>query len=172
MVKTIKVFLLLTGLTISAFAQSSDSLTFVKTKWQKTKVAAHVRLFRHHFNEKNLFAANQNIFYVEVKNKGRRAVFAFDAEEKELVTTSDFGKRDSALVAINGNFFDVKNGGSVDFVRVNGKVINENRLEKEGKRAFHQQAAVVIEDGKLNIIKWDGTKDWETKLPGQNILLN
>jgi len=172
MVKTIKAFLLLTGLTISVFAQNRDSLTFVKTKWQKTRVAAHVRLFRHHFNEKNLFAANQNISYVEVKNKGRRAVFAFDAEEKELVTTSDFGKRDSALLAINGNFFDVKNGGSVDFVRVNGKVVNENRLEKEDKRAFHQQAAVMLEDGKLNIIKWDGTKDWETKLPGQNILLN
>ena len=163
---------LLISLSISTFAQDLDSLTFVKTKWQKTRVAKQVKLFKYHFNNKNLFTANENISFIEVKNTGRKAIFALDAEEKELITTSNFGLRDTAIVAINGNFFDVKNGGSVDFVRLNGKTINENRLEKNNQRARHQQAAVVIENGKISIKKWDKSEDWEMKLTEQNVMLN
>jgi len=157
---------------IPGFAQNADSLSVVKTKWQKTKIARQVKLFHHHFNSKNLFGANENISFVEVKNSGKKAVFALGGEEKELIKTSDFGKRDTAIVALNGNFFDVKDGGSVDFVRVDGKVINTNQLNKNNNRAKHQQAAVVIEKGKIAVKKWDGSVDWETKLIEENVLLN
>ncbi len=156
----------------SAFGQNADSITLVKAKWQRNKIAKQVILFRHHFDQKNLFAANQNISFLEIKNTGRKAVFAIGAEEKELITTSNFGLRDTAIAAVNGNFFDVKNGGSVDFVRVNGKTINTNRLDKNGNRARHQEAAIVMDKGKISIKKWDGSADWETKLSEQNVLLN
>lgn len=156
----------------SAFGQNADSITLVKAKWQRNKIAKQVILFRHHFDQKNLFAANQNISFLEIKNTGRKAVFAIGAEEKELITTSNFGLRDTAIAAVNGNFFDVKNGGSVDFVRVNGKTINTNRLDKNGNRAKHQEAAIVMDKGKISIKKWDGSADWETKLSEQNVLLN
>lgn len=169
-----KLFFVLTLFTsgLSAFGQNADSLTVVKTKWQKNKIAKQVVLYRHHFDQKNLFAANENISYLEIKNAGNKAIFAIGAEEKTLITTSDFGLNDTAIAAVNGNFFDVKNGGSVDFVRVNGKTINTNRLDKNGNRARHQEAAVVIDNGKISIKKWDGSTDWETKLNEQNVLLN
>ncbi|WP_025141745.1 phosphodiester glycosidase family protein [Pedobacter jeongneungensis] len=157
---------------LSAFSQSADSLTVVKAKWQKNKIARQVVLFRHHFDQKNLFAANENISFLEIKNTGRKAVFAIGAEEKELITTSNFGLRDTAIAAVNGNFFDVKNGGSVDFVRINGQTINTNRLDKNGNRARHQEAAIVMDKGKISIKKWDGSADWETKLKEKNVFLN
>ena len=172
MFKKTAILFLISVLTLTAFAQDKDSLTFVKTHWTKSRVARQVKLFKHHFNEKNLFAANEHISFLEVKNTGRKAIFAIDAEEKELITTSEFGRRANALAAVNGNFFDVKNGGSVDFVRVDGKIINSNRLEKSGNRAFHQRAAVVIENGKIALKKWDGSTDWEKNLIEKNILLN
>lgn len=172
MIKKALLFVLFLAIYLIGFAQSQDSISIVKTKWQKTRIAKKVLLFNHHFNNKNLFGANENISFIEVKNTGRKAIFALAAEEKELIATSNFAARDSAIVAINGNFFDVKNGGSVDFVKVNGKVINQNRLEKNGARARHQQAAVVIDKGKLTIKKWDGTTDWENKLIEENVLLN
>ncbi|RDC56902.1 phosphodiester glycosidase family protein [Pedobacter chinensis] len=172
MFKKLFLYLFITTSASYGYAQQADSITVVKAKWQKTKIARQVKLFRYHFNHENLFAANENISFLEVNNTGRKAVFALGAEEKELITTSDFGLRDTAIAALNGNFFDVKNGGSVDFVRVDGKIINTNRLEKNGERARHQQAAVVIEDGKIAIKKWDGTPDWETKLTEQSVMLN
>ncbi|MCX2472966.1 phosphodiester glycosidase family protein [Pedobacter sp. MC2016-05] len=172
MLKKLFSLILITSIAFFTYAQNVDSATVVKTKWQRTRVAKQVRLFRHHFDQKNLFAANENISFLEIKNTGRKAVFALGAEERELITTSNFGIRDTAIAAVNGNFFDVKNGGSVDFVKVKGNIINTNRLDKEGNRARHQQAAVVIDNGKISIKKWDGTADWETKLMEQNIMLN
>ncbi|WP_316830318.1 phosphodiester glycosidase family protein [Pedobacter aquatilis] len=169
--KTITLFLFL-SIPFLGFAQQKDSLTFVKTRWQKTRIAKQVRLFNYHFDQKNLFAANENISFLEIKNTGNKAVFKFAAEEKELITASSFGSRDTAIAAVNGNFFDVKNGGSVDFVKVDGKVINQNRLEKNNERAFHQRAAVLIDNGKVSVKKWDGSTDWEKNLTTKNILLN
>lgn len=172
MFKRIFFFALISLTTSFGYAQNVDSVAVVKTRWQKTRIAKQVKLFRHHFDQKNLFAANENISFLEVKNSGRKVVFALGAEEKELINTSNFGVRDTAIAAINGNFFDVKNGGSVDFVKVNGKIINTNRLDKNGERARHQQAAVVIDNGKIAVKKWDGNTDWETTLSEQNIMLN
>ncbi|RYD70766.1 MAG: hypothetical protein EOP55_21705, partial [Sphingobacteriales bacterium] len=60
--------------------------------------------------------------------------------------------------------------GSVDFIKSEGKVINQNRLDKNDKRARHQQAAVVINDGKLNLKKWDGTAIWEQNLSEKDVM--
>lgn len=172
MFKKLIPFALLSALSFFVNAQNIDSLTITKTKWQKTRLAKQVKLFAHHFNANNLFSANQNISFVEVKNCGKKAVFAIGAEEKILINTSDFALRDTAIAAINGNFFDVKNGGSVDFVKLRGKTINTNRLEKDNARARHQRAAIVISDGKISVKKWDGTVDWEIKLTESDVMLN
>lgn len=155
-----------------AFAQNTDSLNLVHAKWDKQRLARKIKLLTHHFDAKDLFLANQNISYLEIKNKGRSPVLAIAAEEKVLKTTSTFGTENNALAAVNGSFFDVKNGGSVDFIKVEGKVLAENRLEKNDSRAKHQQAAIVISNGKLALKKWDGTADWEQRLTEENVLLS
>lgn len=152
------------------YAQNADSVAVVNAKWQKQKIAAKTMLITHHFNEKNLFMANQHIAYVELKRKGNAPLFALGADEKVLKTTETFGKELNAIAAINGTFFDIKNGGSVDYIKVNGNVVNENRLDKNNKRARHQQAAVVIENGSLSIKKWDGTDNWEQSFTAKDVM--
>ncbi len=151
-------------------AQNIDSVTVVNAKWQKQKIAAKTKLITHHFNEKNLFAANQHVAYIEVNRRGNAPLFALGADGKILKTTETFGKELNAVAAINGTFFDIKNGGSVDYIKVNGNVVNENKLDKNGNRARHQQAAVVIENGKLTIKKWDGSKNWEQNLTEKDVM--
>ncbi|TKC12637.1 phosphodiester glycosidase family protein [Pedobacter polaris] len=153
-----------------AFAQNVDSIAVVKTKWQKQKIAPKTKLVSHHFNGKNLFMANQNISYVEVKPRGNAPLFAIGADVKVLKVTQIFGKENNAIAAINGTFFDIKNGGSVDFVKVGGAVINQNRLEKNNTRARHQRAAILINNGKLSIKKWDGSTNWEDSLTEKDVM--
>lgn len=152
------------------YAQNSDSATVVNAKWQKQKIAAKTTLITHHFNEKNLFLANQHVAYVEIKRKGNAPIFALGADERVLKTTETFGKELNSIAAINGTFFDIKNGGSVDYIKVNGSLVNENRLDKNNKRARHQQAAVVIENGALTIKKWDGNANWEQSLTEKDVM--
>lgn len=155
-----------------AYAQNNDSLVFVKAKWVQNKVAPKTKSFLYHFKEKNLFFSNQNISYIEVKNKSNANRFAIGFEEKILKTTSAFGRENGAIVAINGTFFDVKNGGSVDFIKVNRDIITQNRLDKSNNRAKHQQAAVVISEGKLQLKKWDGSEMWEKTLLEEDVMVS
>ena len=151
-------------------AQNIDSVTVVNAKWQKQKIAAKTKLITHHFNEKNLFAANQHVAYIEVNRKGNAPLFALGADGKILKTTETFGKELNAVAAINGTFFDIKNGGSVDYIKADGNIVNDNKLDKNGNRARHQLAAVVIENGKLTIKKWDGSKNWEQHLTEKDVM--
>jgi len=154
-------------ISLSTFAQS-DSITFVKAKWETQKLAPGL-IFKHFKFEKCLFDTNENISILEI-NPNKKLKIALGYEKQLLKKTSDFGKDGKALAAINGSFFDVKNGGSVDMLRFNGEVISPNRLEKSGERARHQRSALLFNKGKLSIAKWDGTADWESKLTGD--LLN
>lgn len=156
-----------------ASAQNNDSLAIVGAKWEKQKIAKKTNLVTHHFNEKNLFLANQYISYIEIKRKGNAPVFAFGNEVKVKKTTSTFGKELGAIAAINGTFFDVANGGSVDFIKMDGVVIKQNVLGKNGKRARHQETAIVIDDkGNLALKKWDNTPNWENNLPDKDVMLS
>lgn len=163
--------LLLSFYCISASPQDADSIVFVRSNWSKKRIAPKTTLLKQHFDAKNLFASNQNISYLEVKNKGNAPVFEIAGEVSVLKPTSAFGKASGAKAAVNGTFFDVKNGGSVDFIKVKGKVVNETRLEKNNSRAKHQEAAVVIQDGKLSLKKWNGSPDWEHTLTEENIMV-
>ena len=170
LIKMRKLFLLLLLATSSAFAQNSDSLTLVKAQWQKQKIASKTRLMTYHFNQKNLFNDNQNISFIVLKPSKNSPHFALGYAAKELKTTSTFGQQNNALAAINGTFFDVKNGGSVDFIKANDQTISPNQLGKNQNRARHQRAAIAIENGKLSIKKWDGTPNWEESLKAPEIM--
>jgi exopolysaccharide biosynthesis protein len=151
------------------FAQS-DSLAVSKANWKKEKIAKGVLLKTFWFNN-SLFSSNQNISILEVKQKNS-LLFDLGYDSKKLIKTSDFGKQNNAMAALNGTFFDITNGGSVDYIRAEGMVINENRLGKSGKRAAHQQSALVFNKGKLKIAKWDGSPFWEQSLKAEDIMVS
>ncbi len=156
-------------LTSVVFAQS-DSLAVLKATWVKEKISPGVHLKTFWFN-KTLFNSNQNVSILEIKPR-KKLFFDLGYDPQKLLITSDFGKNSNALAAINGTFFDIANGGSVDYIRANGKVINENRLGKNGKRAGHQESALAFNKGKLSIAKWDGKQDWEQTLKGDDIMVS
>lgn len=148
----------------------SDSLHFVRTKWQKKRINSTSKLFTKQFN--NLFGSNQNISYVAVRNHSKKARLAVGQEVKLLKPTSTFAKQHDAAAAVNGTFFDIENGGSVDFIKVGDSVYATNRLDNGVTRAGHQRSAIVINNGMLSIEKWDGTADWERQLKGQDVMVS
>ncbi len=154
----------------SVSAQDVDSVGFSKFKWGKTKIAKKTKLFTYNVTDSSLFKANQYISYVEVKNHRKAPGFFIGYDKKKLIKTSEFGENYDATAALNGTFFDIKDGGSVDFIKVNDTVINQSRPAKV--RALHQRAAVVINDRNLNIKKWDGSDAWENNISDENVMLS
>lgn len=161
--------LLLLFITGGIFAQS-DSLAVLKADWKKEKITSGVHLKTFWFN-KSLFNSNQNVSILEIKQK-RGLYLDLGYDHKILQKTSDFGRQNNALAALNGTFFDMANGGSVDYIRADGFVVNESRLGKNGNRAGHQESALVFNRGKLSIEKWNGKQDWEQSLDGEDIMVS
>lgn len=148
-----------------------DSIAVVNAKWETKRIARGISLKHYGFTGNTLFNSNQNITILEVKQK-RKLEFDLAAEARLKKTTSEFGAENNAIAAINGTFFDVANGGSVDYIRLNDCVINENRTLAANTRAIHQKAAVVIDKGKLLISQWNGSSDWEKLLKGEDVMLS
>jgi exopolysaccharide biosynthesis protein len=138
-----------------------DSLTVVSTKWDQQKICKGV-VWKHYLFKGNLFNSNQSVNILEI-TKPKKIHFKIGYEIKDLKITSEFGKQAHAIAALNGTFFDVKNGGSVDFIKINGNVVSTNEM-KDNKRSVHQKAALVFTNGKLKITKWNGKDDWESEL--------
>lgn len=155
---------------LSRSYSQTDSINVVKADWEKKKITSGVTLKTYWFNN-NLFGANQNVSILEIKPR-RKLVLDLGYDAKKLKTTSDFGKSTNSLAALNGTFFDIANGGSVDFIKSDGIVINENRLGKNGGRAGHQTAALVFNRGKLSIAKFNGDPNWEQSLVGEDLMVS
>lgn len=103
-------------------AQDQDSITFAQAERTTKKIKNGIIWHRIHSSE--LFGSTQEINWIEIDLKRHQKRIRLAADSTELKTTSDFAKEQQALVAINGGFFDMKNGGSVDYIRVDGEVIN------------------------------------------------
>ena len=141
-----------------------------KADWHPTKIAPKVTWETHHFNRAELFHANQNINVLRVKRQHSRLALAFGSGGQALLPTSELGKKAGAIAALNGTFFDVKNGGSVDFIRIDGIVLDTTRLT--GKiLAEHQRSALVIRRDQVQIMRGDSITGWEKKLLEGNVMV-
>jgi exopolysaccharide biosynthesis protein len=146
------------------WAQSdSVALLLKKTAWQSEKIAPRVRWQKHHFAQAELFHANQNLNILRIKKQHRPLRLQFGSGGQALIPTSELGEKNGAFAALNGTFFDVKNGGSVDFIRINGMTLDSTR--PAGKfLAEHQRSAIVIHRNQVEIIRGDSTIGWEKRL--------
>ena len=172
-IRIIITVILISCYSLLCYSQPTDSATFANANWSIKKISKGVKLHRYTFLKDSLFGSTQNISFIKTsKRLFRNPKFKIAADSKVLIATSTFAKQNDALTAINGNFFDTKNGGSVDFTKNNGVVVNANTKEKGDKLAFHQKAAVVIKKGKLDIKKWNGLSNWESELKETTVMLN
>ena len=150
-------------------AQTLSNLSNVD--WEQSKTYKKLKLKTHHFNTCNLFNANQYISILEIPKKAKLN-FVLAYQEKQLIYLDSFIKIHQALAGINGTFFDTKNGGSVDFIKANGALINKNLTPKNGLRPDHQRGAILISNGKLSLQQWNGDEHWEDYLNAENIMLS
>jgi exopolysaccharide biosynthesis protein len=160
----------------SSRAQSADTLPFLTAKWEKVDLGNGLLWQHYQFKNKELFNANQNIHILTSKRAKRRdrrrSVVAFVSDGDSLALTSVLAQNNQALTAVNGSFFDTKNGGAVDFIRINGEIFDSTR--HNGKRlAEHQMSALVIKDNKIWIEHARDSVDfrWETRIDAPNVMV-
>lgn len=166
-----------------SFAQKyypGDSLGITTTQWKTQDIGYRILWKNHHFNQKNLFEANQMINILETPLKNKKIKFSLvAADEKKadsaatrlLLPTSKMAIASHAIAAVNAGFFDTRNGGAVDFLKIDGKIMDTTRVINVPRLPTHAISAVTIHKNKVKIIKGEPTFGWEKQLKEDNVLL-
>lgn len=139
----ILLLLLSIGLLTPLQGQRSKMLTFKKES-AKEKVARGLHLYS--WDTESLFNTRQSIKILLIK-KPRRLKLAY--EQRELKTTSQFASGTQALAAVNAGFFNMKEGGSVSYLKVDNTTINEH---SSSNKMITTHSIGINEKGRLLII--------------------
>lgn len=156
---------------VSLGQTSADSVKLAQAKWHSVTVAPGLVWKQAHFTD--LFDSEQevNLLQIDLSVPQRRLAFAGLADG--LALTSEFAKDAGALAGINATFFDMKNGGSVTFLRIDGTVINETTLlNPDGTNHERANGALVVDAKGANIVTGDpAVVGWDKRLHAENGLV-
>ena len=147
----------------AAWGQSLDSVAVVQKEWTITPIEKGIVWKQGHFD--NLFESQQEINFVEIDLRKHRKRIGMAADSVQLKTAAQFATENDALVAINGGFFDMENGGAWDYIKVANKVVNRT------KKATARANAILLIDRKGVEIHPASSIDYENH-KARNVLLS
>lgn len=149
--------LLFSAIALAAFScglqaqdQTNDSLTFVKAKWAKEKVAKGIEWRQYHFKgDQKIFGAEEFVNVLVIDQKKAKRHFAIAAKEGDRSRTSDAAIAAGAIAAINGSFYNTKPPyNSVCHLKIDGKV----HFERSGNMGDRDGGMILIDDnGQLSL---------------------
>ncbi len=155
-----------------ALQSNTDSVRFYSAPWVVEPLSEGIEHRHYHFNNKELFNTNQNIHILHVNKKSARTRFKIVSAFGELVKTSKLANDAGALAAVNGGFFDMRQGGSVNYLRVDNELITDPQQGDTPKYGAHQDGVVAFDKERFDLLKRDRSKGktWEAQLDYANIL--
>lgn len=134
--KNITAFLFALLCPILTFSQNieQDSLAFIGQKWQTQKIAKGI--VWKSAKTSTIFNSNQIINILEIDLKKNQKNLGLKALPKSRELTSKLAQEAKAIVAVNGGFFDMKNGGAVDFIKVENQIVNKTLSKSVRANAY------------------------------------
>jgi exopolysaccharide biosynthesis protein len=128
---------------------------FDKIRWEKEKIAPGLIWKSAQTIVEDTIPQNINLLIV---NLHKRRISILYNPGKNILTSkqaSDAG----AISAVNAGFFNIKEGGSVTYIRTGGKIMDSDTAKKWPKNA-NLNGALAIEKGKRLTIMEAKNNDW------------
>ena len=139
--------LLLSLWVITASASELDSLLIVKADWKVT--TTDDGLVHKQAQIKGLFNSVQSINLIEIPRASRRKIGI--AGNEGMKRTSQQAAEKGAVAAINGTYYNMKEGNSVCFYKIGDTVIDTTT---DGEFKSRVNGAIREKRGKIEIIEW------------------
>jgi exopolysaccharide biosynthesis protein len=120
---------------------------FRKVRWESEKPAHGLVWKSTHTILEDTIRQNINILIVDLKSRKISILY----NPKENIKTSRQALRAGAIAAVNAGFFNVKEGGSATYIKVEGRIVDPDTTLK-WKRNVNMTGAVTIDSkGHLSI---------------------
>lgn len=134
---------------ITAGAQTAaDSLALVNAEWQMMTLQKGIVCKKATFT--SLYGVPQAISVLEIIPRRYNLDILVHQPKEE---TSVAARRSGAVAAINGSYFNMREGNSVCYLRKNGVVIDTTA---NGVLGTVSNGAMLIEEGHLQLLPWNG----------------
>ncbi len=134
---------------------SSQIKGFDKIKWEREKIAPGLTWKSAHTFVNDTVPQNINILLVNL----RKREIGLEYSPGKNVRTSQQASEAGALASVNAGFFDVKNGGSVTYIRTGGKITDADTASK-WKKNVNLNGAVMVSGGHHVIIEQTHQNSW------------
>ncbi|MBQ9474207.1 MAG: phosphodiester glycosidase family protein [Bacteroidales bacterium] len=162
---------LLLALPVAASAQhgvNHDSIALVTAQWRVDTMKGFV--FKQvHFAHQEYMRSNQMFSVIEVPPAS--TVRYRLAYEPQLATTSRQALASRALAAVNGSFFDMQEHNPICYLRINGSEVGDNTPGVDTvNRKYYQYATLVIDSGRIRLLRPEPSRHWERALPHRNVM--
>lgn len=145
------------SLSVATAQTAADSSAIVTADWRTVDLQKDVLYRKATFD--TLYGVPQEVFIIELPQKHRRWNVLIHAPREE---TSVAARRSGAVVAINGSYFDMKEGHSVCYLRKNGVVVDTTA--HDNILATIANGALFIRHGKLKLTPWNKQKERDCRL--------
>jgi len=148
---TIKITRFYVFLTIILFPvlASAQITGFNKIKWEKERIAPGLKWKSSHTILNDSLLQNINILII----KENRRKISLVHSPLENVPTSKQAAAAGATAAINGGFFNVKNGGSVSYLKTKGMIVDSDTAIRWPRNTNLNGAILIDSSGDLSIGK-------------------
>lgn len=137
----------LAGLQTVTAQTAADSLTLITANWEVTEIGKGMRSLQAAFP--SLYGGPQYVSIVEIKPS--RKAKAGIGTTRQMKPLSTLAKEHKATAAINGSYYNMSNGNSVTFLKID-RAVADSTTEAEFK--IRVTGAVAVRKGKLRILPW------------------
>ncbi|MDB5228085.1 MAG: Fibronectin type domain protein [Bacteroidota bacterium] len=153
--------------TVSWWRQESLSEKLSRSAWNRQTIYPGVEWSSYIFD--TLFNSHQSINVLDINLDTAKVDVVFDGVSTGFKKTSDFGKENKAIAAVNGNFFNTVTGGSVNYITRNYTVINNGTSFMNTPR---DEAALTVSQNKnVEIMSAPAGGNWSTA-PQQKFMIS
>lgn len=167
--KKILLLILLTASCSAASAQNRDSLLVASARWQIDSLDGMI-LKQKLFENKSCLGSNQFVAFIEIPaNSPRRLAFCY---EPQRTTTSVQARRNNALAAINGSFFDMGKHNPICYLRIDGQEVGINTPQASDSihRKYYQYGTLLLDEGRPLFYVPDSARLAERNLAADDIM--
>ena len=155
--KNTLISLLICYISVPAGAQITG---FNNIKWSKEKIAPGLVWKSSHTVLNDTIPQNINLLVVNLRKRS----LSIQYDHTKNRTTSSQAESAGALAAVNAGFFNIKDGGSVTYIRSNG-LIAETDTAGKWKRNSNMTGSLLIDDDREVFIKESMPNSWYDSNP-------
>jgi exopolysaccharide biosynthesis protein len=142
-------------LLILSYALHAQIPGFHKIKWEREKLAPGLIWKSSHTVIDDTIPQNINLLVVNLRS--RKISIAYNP--KKNAATSIQATESGAIAAVNAGFFNIKEGGSATYIRIEGKIFDTDTVSKWPK-SINMTGAVLIDSKGHILIQEAKSNSW------------